>query len=92
MMDAAAAQMHDDGERSYGGSWVLVRRMIEQGKFKAWTYTPLAGGVLFSLATIALRSNMKAMAVTNGLIGVGTIAMANGVATTAIVKERSHKP
>lgn len=33
-MDAAAAQMHDDGERSYGGSWVLVRRMIEQGKFK----------------------------------------------------------
>lgn len=27
---------------------------------------------------------------TNGGIGVGTIAMANGVATSAIVKERSH--
>jgi len=31
----------------------------------------------------------QAMLATQGIIGVGTIAMANGVATSAIVKERS---
>jgi len=33
---------------------------------------------------------LQALLLTNGGIGVGTIAMANGVATSAIVKERSH--
>lgn len=32
---------------------------------------------------------MQVMISTQAVIGMGTIAMANGVATTAIVKERS---
>lgn len=63
--------------------------MFENDKFRGWTYTPFLGGFLFSMATVVLRKNMRAMLATQGVIGVGTIAMANGVATSAIVKERS---
>lgn len=30
-----------------------------QGQMRAWPYTPLLGGFLFSMATIALRRNLK---------------------------------
>lgn len=33
---------------------------------------------------------LQVMLVAQGAIGLGTIAMANGVATSAIVRERSH--
>jgi predicted O-methyltransferase YrrM len=88
-MDQAVAHQ-DAGERHFGSSVKLVKQMFAKGQFQPWTYTPLLGGFAFAMATIILRKNPKALLATNGSIGLSTIAMANGVATSAIVKERSH--
>ena len=68
----------------------LVHDAFTKKKFKLWPLTPIAGGVLFSLSTVVLRGTPRIRLALQGLIGVGTIGMANAVATAAIVKERSH--
>ncbi|KAL4451788.1 hypothetical protein ABPG75_007450 [Micractinium tetrahymenae] len=89
-MATAEAAARDDGARSYGGSWALVRQMWDKKQIRGWTYVPLLGGFLFAVAPVVLQGNTKLLLATQAFIGVGTFATAQGVATTAIVKERSH--
>lgn len=89
-MAGGAAAGSDTGARHYGGSWALVRQMWDKKQVRGWTYAPLLGGFLFAVAPIVLRGNTRLLLATEGFIGIGTLAMANGIAICSIVKERSH--
>lgn len=89
-LSGVARRADGSGVRDYGGSWALVRQMWKKNQVRGWTYTPLLGGFLFAAAPIALRGNTRLLLATQGFIGMGTLAMANGIATRAIVRERSH--